>query len=441
MMRYYSLLLLVVFLLSCDSENGNESSTENYFVKFYGEDGNHEGVDFVANSDGSFILLGNQKVVGDPLGQQIFVVKVDASGMVINQASFGQAGNDFARDIELTPDGNIIIAAETQKGPDDKDVYLLVVSQDLNTVLKSKQVGLKKTDGQEADEEVNSITLVQGGYIVSGSTTAVKILNKPNDTKDVLHLRFTTALDLVDTGQWTYTQTNDDSEDVLVKMFEINSSTYYGFGYTNKPVDINSSRDFKYWIFRTGATGVPSGDEDLLGILGSSSEDEKLSDVIVNPLQAGDGYVLSGVKTSASGESQPFIVKLPKNPFATGDVVQKSIPSARQGNVENFLDVDQEVVKRTRMIALSQGGYLLLNNSKTAAGDDLNISLLKLSNSFVEEWQVPVYFGGAGNDFNGSINELADGKIIVMGTMTLGGITGQTKMVLMKLNPEGRFVP
>jgi len=437
-MRYVSLLLFFTLLVSCDTDNSNESSSENYFVKFYGEDGNHEGVDFVENSDGSFILLGNQNVVGDPFGQQIFLVKVDARGMVMNQASFGLAGNDFAKDIEFTPDGNIIIAAETQKGPDDKDVYLMIVSQDLS-LLKTKQVGLKKTDGGEADEVVNSITLIQGGYIVSGSTTAVAVLNKPNDTKDALHLRFTPALDLVDTGQWTYTQTNDDSEDVLVKMFEINSSTYYGFGYTNKPVDINSSRDFNYWIFRTGPTGVPSGDEDLLGIIGSSSEDEKLSDVIVNPLQAGDGYVLSGVKTSANGDSQPFIVKLQKNPFATGDVLQKALTSVRLGNVENFLDVNQDVLKRTRMVALSQGGYLLINNYKTGSGEDVNISLLKLSNIFEEG--TPVFFGGVGNDFNGSVKELPDGKIIIMGTMTLGGITGQTKMVLMKLNPDGKFVP
>jgi len=439
MMRYVGLLLFFTLLFSCDADN--ESPIENYFVKFYGEDGNHEGVDFLANSDGSFILLGNQKVVGDPLGQQIFLVKVDARGMVINQASFGLAGNDFAKDIEFTPDGNIIIAAETQKGPDDRDVYLLVVSQDLNTLLTSKQVGLKKTDGQEADEEVNSITLIQGGYIVSGSTTAVKVLNKPNDTSDALHLRFTSALDLVDTGQWTYTNGTDDSEDVLIKMFQINATTYYGFGYTNRPVDINNSRDFKYWVFRTGITGVASGDEDLLGILGSALDDEKLSDVIMSPPQSGEGFVLSGVKTSSTGESQPFIVKLAKDPFAIGEdnvLAQKSLPVARLGNVENIIDVDEDLIKRTRMIAKSQGGYYLINNYKIGSSEDFNISLLKLSNTFVED--TPVFFGGVGNDFNGSVNELADGKIIIMGTMTLGGITGQTKMVLMKLNPEGKLL-
>ena len=321
-MRGYILLLFFILLISCDTENRFDPPAESYFVKFYGEDGDHEGVDFVVNSDGSFILLGNERVSAT-LGQQIYLVKVDALGTVVWQHSFGLAGDEFAKDIELAPDGNLIIAAESQKGAGDKDVFVKVVSQD-GTPIDSVRVDklFKTMNGQEADEEVNSISIIQSGYIVSGSTTAVKTdkLNKPNDSKDALHLRFTSSLDIVDesTGLWNYTSGLDDSEDVLIKIVEVNSSTYYGFGYTNTVR--NSTRDYKYWAFSLGATGDPTNNgTDLLDVIGNPAEDEKLSGVIESPLQSGEGYVLSGIKTTAGGENQSFIVKLQKNLFVPGE--------------------------------------------------------------------------------------------------------------------------
>ena len=444
MMRYFVVLVFISVIGSCDTENNFEGPGKKYFVKFYGEDGDHEGVDFVALSDGSFILLGNQKVAGAALGQQLYLVKVDAQGMVMWQKAFGSSGDDIARDIELTSNGNIIIAAESQVGPNNRDVYVKLVSTD-GLPLDSIRVGLKTINNLEADEEVNSISVIQSGFIVAGSTTAVKTqkLDKPNDIRDALHLRFNNTLDLVDptTGLWINSTESDNSDDVLIKVFEINSSTFYGFGYTNTLR--NSKRDYKYWAFSLGATGLP-GDNgiDLLDIIGSSLDDEILSNVIESPIQSGEGFVLNGVSTNGNGESQSFIVKLQKKLFAPGEdnVLNEESPTDL-GNLENVDKVESRVAKQTRMTSLSQGGYLLLTNSKVLSNDKLNLSLIKLSNSFLKVGQAPVFFGGEGDDFTGSVTELPDGKIMIIGTMTLGGITGQTKMVFMKLNPQGRLAP
>ena len=47
--------LLFVFLFACDTENNTKPPAESYFVKFYGEDGFHEGVDFVAGDRKSVV--------------------------------------------------------------------------------------------------------------------------------------------------------------------------------------------------------------------------------------------------------------------------------------------------------------------------------------------------------------------------------------------------
>lgn len=435
MMRCFIFLSLISLLISCDTENNVESPAQNYFVKFYGEDGNHEGVDVVLNSDGSFILLGNERI-STTLGQQIYVVKVDPFGMVLWQRSFGITGDEFARDVELTAEGNIIIAGESQKGVDDRDVFIKVISQD-GMPLDSVRVDqlLKTNDGSESDEEVLSITVIQDGYIISGSTTAVQTDKsvKPNDTRDALHLRFTNALDIIDesTGLWNYTSGLDDSEDVLIKIIQVNTTTFYGFGYTN--TIRNSSSDYKYWAFSLGATGEATNNgTDLLDAMGDPQENEKLSGVAESPLQSGEGFVLSGIKVPVGGvESQSFIVKLQKDLFVPGEdnVLVQASPTKMGNNVGG----------QTRMTPLASGGFLLLTDSGLPSNDNLNISLIKLDNRFEKVWQESIFFGGVGDDFSGSVKELPDGKIIITGTMTLGRGTGQTKMVLMKLNSAGRF--
>jgi hypothetical protein len=431
-----------VFFCACDTDNTITDPTDKYFVKFYGGDGDHDGVDLVSLNDGSFILVGNAKVPGSLLGRQIYIVKVSTTGMVIWEKTIGSTGDDSAKDIELTPDGRIVIAGETWKSAQERDVYVKTLTTE-GLPLDSVRIGLKTTSNEEGDEEVHSITLITDGFIVSGSTTAVKTLksDKPNDVRDGLHLRFTNSLQLVDplSGQWSNTSGLDDSDDVIVKIIQEGPSLYYGFGYTN--TIRNNSRDYKYWAFSLGATGLPSNNGiDLLDRIGSTGKNEFLCNVIESPVQAGEGFVLSGLARAINNDSdQAFIVKLQKTLFVPGDdnVLAEQTPIDLGSRV---VGLDNALFAATSMCSLSQGGYLLLSNSNAVSNQAQNISLIKLSNTFLKVWQVPLFFGGVGNDFAGSVFELPDQKIVIIGTMTLGSdIGGQKKMVLIKLNTEGRL--
>jgi hypothetical protein len=425
--KFYILFTAITLWCSCDTDNSIDSSVKDYFVKFYGEDGSHEGIDFTTDQDGNFILLGNSNLQGNPLNQQIYLVKTDPQGMVIWQRTFGVSGNDYAKDVELTTDGTIAIAAETEKGLDDKDVYLLTVSPD-GTALDSVRVGLKTLSNTEANDEVHSVSVLQSGFIISGSTTAVKTVST-NDTKDALHLRFTASLDLVGDAVWRRTNGEIDSEDVLIKMIEINSTTYYGFGYSNtvRVVGTNSFNDFKYWVFRLGPTGEStSNGPELLDALGSNLDDEKLTGVTVAFNDFGKPeFVLSGIKEKSNGVNQSFAVKLQENPFPVGII-----------NVEAPTDMGVNVGGVVKMCSLAGGGFLLLSDNKSIS-DEPNISLIKLTDTFLKSWQSPVFFGGNDLDNAGNVLELPDQKILVIGTMTLGG--GQKKMALLKINKDGKF--
>jgi hypothetical protein len=82
---------------------------------------------------------------------------------------------------------------------------------------------------------------------------------------------------------------------------------------------------------------------------------------------------------------------------------------------------------------------MLLTNDNTPADKNTNLALTKLTRELTKAWQIPLIFGGESNDFAGSVSELPDGRILVVGTMTVGGLSGQKKMVLMKLNADGKL--
>jgi hypothetical protein len=436
----FILLLFMVMGAACDTENNTPSPVENYFVKFYGGEGDHEGVDLIALSDGSVILAGNSKLEGGALGKQIYLVKVDKAGQVLWERSFGSAGDDVAKDIELTPDNNIIIAAVSYKSASDRDVYLKIFTTE-GVAMDSVRIGLKTLSNEEADEEVHSISIVQSGFIVAGSTTAVKTSKseKPNDLRDGMHLRFTSTLQLIDpsSGLWSNATGLDDSDDVVIKVFQAGPSLYYGFGYTN--TIRSSSRDYKYWAFSLGATGLPSNNGiELLDRVGSTTNNEFLSNVIESPVQAGEGYVLSGLSITPNDDAQSYVVKLQKTLFVPGEdnILSEQTPSDL-GNGITGLDLTKSAT--TAMTPVRQGGFLLLTNSRAISNEGQNISLVKLSNTFLKLWQVPLFFGGIGDDFAGSVTELPDGRILIIGTMTLGGVNGQKKMVYLKLNQDGKL--
>lgn len=437
-MRVFGIILIVLISFSCDTENSFPVPEENYFVKFYGEEGDQEGIDFIVNSDGSVVMVGNTQRPG--VKKQIYVVKVDGNGQVLWQRRMGLPDKeDFAKDIELHPDGRIVIAGETEMGANNRDVYIKTLSQE-GAPLDSTRAGLKLSNGSDADEETNSVTVIsagstlESGFIIAGSTTAVLTPSgQPNNTKDGLHFRFTNSLRLLDKDLDAYEskKQGNDSEDIIYKVIQKGPNEYYGFGYTNRLR--KNSRDFKFWTISFNDVGSPSNEGvDLLDTLGNTLESEILSSTVEIPIQSGRGFVLSGVAKGLAGELRVYIAKI-DNPmtFLKSDLILQKYPLNLGVNLSSNLE-------SVTLNILSNGKFLLTaSNYQT---DNPDIILVKLNSNMDIEWG-PFIFGSEGNDFAGSVAELPDGRILLVGTMTIGGGNdkGQKKMVLIKLNPEGKL--
>jgi hypothetical protein len=89
-----------------------------------------KGVDFILNTDGSVVMVGNSKTFNDQ--QLIYAVKVDAQGAVLWQHYYGTSlpGDKTAKDIELHSDGRIMVVGEFVNGTNDSDIYLFSLNAD-----------------------------------------------------------------------------------------------------------------------------------------------------------------------------------------------------------------------------------------------------------------------------------------------------------------------
>ena len=159
-MRLISLncILLVTLFLSCDTANNVEPIYEEYFTKYYGEDGEQEGVDIVRNGDGTMILLGNSLSQSDPISP--FIVKTDAVGNVLWQQEF-KTDNETAVDIELVNGGNQLAILTNVEKP--RRIFVCIsLGQDGGLIDSLHMSDPKNQFGKSVTQSSD------GGFLISG---------------------------------------------------------------------------------------------------------------------------------------------------------------------------------------------------------------------------------------------------------------------------------
>lgn len=427
------MLMVLPFLglFSCDTSDS--INLPDYFVKYYGVQGNQEGVDMIVNEDGTFFLFGNSTLPGG--NQKLFLVKADANGNMLweNPKFFG--GNVYAnqaRDIEVASNGNLIMTATSESAAGDNDALLIIADREGNKIDSVKH-GYAGTD-----EDVSSVTQINDGYIITGSTSKIKLNPQgtaeiANDQRDMFNFRLTNQLkdyNVVNNNTWTESFLAG-TYDAGIKMIQINNDLFHFFGYSNQILqkDQNIAPNFDFVIYKVNRFGLNIGAPVYAG---SPFVNERLTSVAVSPVQSGPGYFLTGIGTEVSGENNLYVAKLNQELNAlnpTDNIAyQKSFPSS--------LGVLSDL-KAVSVPSLSSGFFILSNESTSG---NQNFSLTKSTNEGGEFWKNPsrFAFGGAELDKIGTVAELPDGKIVMIGTFTIGD-DRQRKMTLIKVNKDGKF--
>ena len=153
------------------SPNGNME-----WQKSLGGSSDDDAYSIKQTPDGGYIVAGDSSskdgdVTGNHGGTDIWVVKLDGSGNLEWERSFGGWGSEQAADIQLTTDGGYIVAGLSNFK--DGDVSEHFGSYDY-WIVKLTSTGLiewEKSYGGSSSDSANSIRqTTEGGYIIAGTS-------------------------------------------------------------------------------------------------------------------------------------------------------------------------------------------------------------------------------------------------------------------------------
>ena len=415
-MRLISLncILLSTLLLSCDTASNVEPIYEEYFTKYYGEDGEQQGVDIVRNGDGSMILLGNSLSQTDPISP--FIVKTDAVGNVLWQQEF-KTDNETAVDVELINGGTqLAVLTNVQRATTNICLYILGLEGGLIDSLyisdPKNQIGKSVTQASD------------GGFLISGfkdpDPTRNSNLPSPElDQADILLLKLDNSLTVkkdLSPGGGEYIGSG-------TKAFEINldNSIYYlVFGYSDRPRPFSDEYQQCFQLLAATPSSVFSGMQEVSE--GEKDEVQESSSVLKIPPALGDGYLMIG-KTSTGGSSDLYLTRFnkPVSPNKATKSLDTKIPLGRR--IEGIAGANA-----------SPDGYFIVAN-EIRENNKKDIFLLRIERDGAVSWSAS--FGSLeGDDTAGGVESLPDGRIAVVGTIQL---ETQRKMALIVTNPNGRF--
>ncbi len=133
--------------------------------KSYGGFNNDIGKQVIQLSDSGFVIAGYTNSFGAG-GYDVYVVRTDKNGVLIWQKTFGGMNWDFANDIILAQDGNIIVCGKTYSTGYGKSDGYIIKADMLNGSLI-----WQKTYGGIEDDEFSSVLLTYNNkYALVGTT-------------------------------------------------------------------------------------------------------------------------------------------------------------------------------------------------------------------------------------------------------------------------------
>jgi len=191
-LRFYVFAFLI-FVFACDTASNIKSPNKNYFIKYFGGDGDQRAVDLIVNTDGTFYILGNSRTSTDSI-QKVYLAHANAQGEVIKQITFGTVEME-ARDFILTADGKIAVVANVDVKSANVDVLLYRFTPDLAPL---DNITLYAGASNSFSEYANGITeLSNGDFIMEGYQ------NRPGDPNPYqeLHIKIYNQGSLVMAGQ------------------------------------------------------------------------------------------------------------------------------------------------------------------------------------------------------------------------------------------------
>ncbi|MFX0196918.1 MAG: NosD domain-containing protein [Candidatus Hodarchaeota archaeon] len=245
-------------------------------------------------ADGGYIIAGARMTPGaGPF--DVWVIKIDATGTVVWEKTYGGPADDGSRSIEQTADGGYIIAGTTKSyGAGDKDVWVIKIDA-TGTVIWDKTYGGPESEMGRIIEQT-----ADGGYIIAGTT-----MSYGAGSIDVWMIK----IDATGNTIWTQTYGGPEKED-CGRVEQTVDGGYIIAAYTTS---YGAGKE-DFWVIQTDFNGNvvwnqtyggPERDGDG-GVWGEQTMD--------------GGYIITGgTWSSGAGEEDVWLIKVSKPIYIYSD--------------------------------------------------------------------------------------------------------------------------
>lgn len=235
--------------------------------KTFGGSSSDTAASIKTTSDGGYIIIGTAfstdgDVAGNKGNGDIWVIKINAIGSVQWQKTFGGTKTDIASTIEQNPDGSYYILGSTYSN--DGDVSQNIGESDF-WVLKINTTGAiqwQKTFGSTTDDYANKLQLTNDGAIlISGNSFLERA--RFGSTPEIYILKISSNGDL----QWqkTFGGSNDDFVNQIISTKD---GGYLFGGYsTSTDGDLSRNLGhLDMWVVKITADGTISWQKSIGGV-------------------------------------------------------------------------------------------------------------------------------------------------------------------------------
>jgi hypothetical protein len=198
--------LLTVLIMNCFALNHVAAQAPAIqWQKNFGGSASDYAYSIIPTADGGYVTAGKSNssdfdVTGNHGSNDCWVIKMNSSGLIDWQKSYGGSGDDGAYTIRQTPDGGYILGAYSFSA--DGDVTVNKGGQDLWIVKLDMDGNIqwqKSYGGSEDDTPFSICLTTDGGYVIAGSSySSDSDLTVNNGALDVWVLK----IDSIGTLQW-----------------------------------------------------------------------------------------------------------------------------------------------------------------------------------------------------------------------------------------------
>lgn len=341
-------------------------------------------------ADGGYLLAGNTYSYG--AGKlDLALVKVNASGVISWQRTYGGSGDDYFRSVRQSSDwGYVIAGSSTSYGAGNADAWLMKITS-------AGEIEWQRTYGTGgADFLYSAEPLSGGGWIVAGETAAA------GAESDAWLMKLDQNAAIVWQKKYGGTAT-----DYLTFGVEVSGGGYLAIGQTSSfgrgsedvwLISVDASGNVR-WQRAYGGTGI-----DYCYTVHSTSS---------------GSYILAGTTTSAgAGNNDGWLAKM----SPAGDIVW----AKTFGGVDddNFYAVD----------VTADGGFVVAGSTRSFGAGDSDAWLVRLDSQARVRWQ-RTYGSSSHEDFR-SVSRTSDGGLVAAGS-TGGFGSGSMDAWILKLSGAG----